>query len=75
MAKGKGVVATITGWPANLVNFVREAKDELKKVSWPSRQTTIRYTIIVIISCLVVGAVTGGIDYLLTILLQKLVIR
>ena len=74
MAKGKGIIATITGWPVALVRFVRESRDELKKVSWPSRQTTIRYTAIVIVSSLVVGMVTGGVDYMLTILLEKIVL-
>jgi preprotein translocase SecE subunit len=75
MAKGKGIVATIMGWPQGLIRFAREARDELKKVSWPSRQATIRYTIVVVVGCLVVGAVTGGVDYLLTILLGKIVLK
>ena len=59
--------------PQGLGNFVREARDELRKVSWPSRQQTIRYTIIVVIACLAVGFVIGGVDYLLTLLLEKII--
>lgn len=46
------------------VSFFKEAKEELKKVTWPDRQTTIRYTGIVIMASLIVGFVIGGIDYL-----------
>jgi len=38
---------------------------ELKKVSWPTRQETIRLTIIVIMISLIIGAYIGIIDFLL----------
>lgn len=64
---------SITKSPQNLGNFVREARDELRKVSWPSRQQTLRYTVIVVIACLAVSAFIGVVDYLLTILLEKFI--
>jgi len=64
----------LANWPSNIFKFIKESRDELKKVSWPSRQTTIRYTVIVIVSSLVVGAVTGGFDYILTIVLQNIIL-
>lgn len=57
------------------VKFAREARDELKKVSWPSRETAVRYTIIVIVSSLVIGTLIGGIDYLLTLGLEELILK
>lgn len=42
----------------------------MRKVSWPNRETTIRYTLIVIAASLGVGAIIGGVDYLLTVLLE-----
>ncbi|MEX0650354.1 MAG: preprotein translocase subunit SecE [Candidatus Andersenbacteria bacterium] len=53
--------------------FVRESRDELKKVSWPSRETTIKYTVIVIIGSLTVGLLVGGIDYLLTLAIDAVI--
>ena len=38
---------------------------ELKKVSWPSREQTIRLTFIVILISLIIGAYIGIIDFLL----------
>lgn len=48
------------------ISFLKEVKEELNKVAWPTREQTIRYTILVIIVTLVVGAFLGGLDYILT---------
>lgn len=39
--------------------------DELKKVTWPSREQTIRLTLVVIIISLIIGMYVGIIDILL----------
>lgn len=52
----------------NVLNFLKEVREELGKVVWPSREQTIRYTILVIAVATVVGAVLGGLDYFLTLL-------
>ena len=46
-------------------NFATDIIDELKKVTWPSRQETIRLTTIVIIVSLIIGLYVGIIDILL----------
>jgi len=55
------------------VTFLKEARDELKKVIWPSRAEVIRLTAIVIIVGLVVGLFLGGVDYVLTLILEVLI--
>lgn len=52
--------------------FMKEAREELRKVSWPNRQTTIQYTILVVVSSVVIGFLTGGVDFLLTRLLETI---
>lgn len=52
----------------NVLNFFKEVREELAKVVWPTREQTIRYTILVIAVATVVGAVLGGLDYILTLL-------
>ena len=47
------------------IKYIKESRDELRKVTWPSRQTTIRYTLIVVVSCIVIGLVIGGLDFAL----------
>jgi preprotein translocase subunit SecE len=46
--------------------------DELKKVSWPTRQETMQLTFIVIVISLIIGAYIGIIDVLLTMALEAL---
>ncbi|MBI2314473.1 preprotein translocase subunit SecE [Candidatus Daviesbacteria bacterium] len=52
----------------NIVSFLKEVKEELGKVAWPSREQTIRYTILVILVAVIVGLFLGGLDYILTAL-------
>ncbi len=54
------------------IDFLREVQVELSKVVWPTREQTIKLTTIVVIVTLVVGFFLGGIDYLLTILLETI---
>lgn len=57
----------------NIFNFFKEVKEELGKVVWPTREQTIRYTILVIVVTFVVGVVLGGLDYVLTLLTTFLI--
>ena len=50
------------------LNFLKEVKEELLKVVWPTREQTIRYSVLVIIVTVSVGLFLGGLDYLLTLL-------
>ncbi len=57
------------------VSFIRQAREELLKVTWPSRETTIRYTIVVILGSLVVGLMVGGMDFVLTKTLESFIVK
>ncbi len=50
----------------NIFGFLNEVKEELAKVTWPSREETVRYTVLVILVAAVVGLFLGGLDYILT---------
>lgn len=50
----------------NIIAFLNEVKEELGKVAWPTREQTIRYTVLVIIVAVAVGIFLGGLDYILT---------
>jgi preprotein translocase subunit SecE len=56
------------------VTFLKEVRDELKKVVWPTRDEVIRLTAVVIIVSLIVGFFLGGLDYIFT-KLMALIIR
>jgi preprotein translocase subunit SecE len=53
--------------------FLRETRDELKKVVWPSRQEIIRLTAVVIAVSLLVGLFLGGLDFVFTKSIQTIV--
>lgn len=49
-----------------LVSYFKDTVTELKLVTWPSRQQTLKLTAIVIAISVFVGAYVGGLDYLFT---------
>jgi preprotein translocase subunit SecE len=57
------------------VQFVREVAMELKKVTWPTRQETVKLTIVVIAVSVIVGIFIGIVDAtflsLTSVLFQK----
>ena len=56
-----------------LVRYFREAREELRKVTWPSRQDVIKYSAVVVIISVVLAAFFGLLDWVLTVGLEKLV--
>ncbi len=44
------------------VQFLKEVVAELKKVTWPTRQETIKLTAVVIAISVIVGLFIGGLD-------------
>jgi len=46
-----------------LIEYVRNSKEELRKVSWPTRNDLIKNTLGVIIVSLAIAAFLGGLDY------------
>lgn len=53
--------------------FLREVREELVKVVWPTRDEVIRLTLTVLLISLIVGVLLGGLDFLLTKLLELVV--
>ena len=58
-----------------IIAFLKEVRMEMKKVNWPSRQETLRYTLIVVGASLVVAAFLGGLDYFFTVLINRFIFR
>ena len=55
------------------IRYIRESIEELKKVSWPSREQTIKYSLLVIGVSVFVGILMAGLDWVLTFGLEKLI--
>ncbi len=58
----------------SVVNYVRGSIDELRKVVWPTREQTVQYTLIVIVSVLVVIAFTAALDFGLSKLFEQVLV-
>lgn len=53
--------------------FLKEVRAELDKVVWPTREQTVRYSILVIVVATVVGLFLGALDYILTLFTDFLI--
>ena len=56
----------------NIIQFVKEAKIELKKVKWPTRKELIDSTKVVLVTSFLLAAFIGGIDFLLSQVINSL---
>ncbi len=68
-----GLVFAFLWWQGHLVNirnYVLETREELKKCSWPSWNELKGSTVVVMISVLILGLFTVGIDYVLMLFVQ-----
>ena len=52
--------------------YLREVRDEMRKVAWPKRPEVVRYSIVVIITVVVYSALVGGLDALFVSLMGRL---
>lgn len=64
----------LKGIPKKIVTFFKEVRREMKRVNWPTKKETLRYTLIVIGGAAVVAAILGGLDFIFTTLLKKFVL-
>lgn len=55
--------------------FFREARAELMKVNWPTKQQTINYTLMVIGISVIVAIFLGGLDYFFVKLLKTYILK
>ncbi|BFD25041.1 MAG: preprotein translocase subunit SecE [Candidatus Parcubacteria bacterium] len=58
-----------------IINYIKASIEELKKVSWPTKKETYRYTVLVVVVSLAVAAYLGGLDYLFTLGLRDFLFR
>ncbi|QQG45703.1 MAG: preprotein translocase subunit SecE [Candidatus Sungiibacteriota bacterium] len=56
------------------ITFIKESRLELQKVTWPTREETIRYTMTVVVISAVVAIFLGGLDYIFQFILNKFIL-
>jgi preprotein translocase subunit SecE len=60
-------------FPKKIINFFKEVREEMEKVSWPSKKDVFKNTLIVIGISVILAIFLGGFDFIFTNLLKKFV--
>lgn len=65
-------ISSTTNIGQNLIGFGREARMEVRKVVWPTRQETLQTTFMVLVAVIIIGIFLWLIDMLLAQAIQML---
>ena len=65
----------LTGWFHRTAGFVVAVRDELKKVTWPTRPELIKATRMIVVLSIVLGLTIGLLDWVLQLILVEGVAR
>ena len=69
------VAGPARGWPARVVDFLREVRNEIRKVTWPTRDELRRATLVIVVFVSLLGFIIGLMDTALQFLLVTTVAR
>ncbi|MDD5696796.1 MAG: preprotein translocase subunit SecE [Candidatus Pacebacteria bacterium] len=56
-----------------LTNLLKDVGSEIRKITWPTRKETIKYTLIVIGISVVVAMFLGGFDFIFVRLMERFI--
>lgn len=56
-----------------MFDFIRESREELKKVAWPDKEEVSNFTIVVIVTLVFVSVFLGLVDFVLNKIIGLLV--
>ena len=65
----------LTGWFHRSAGFLTSVREELKKVTWPTRPELVNATRMIVILSIVLGLTIGLMDYVLQLILVDGVAR
>lgn len=58
-----------------VINFLKDVRVELAKVSWPTREQTVQYTLVVLGLSFAIAVFLGGVDFGLQWGLNKFILK
>ena len=58
------------GYLMRIRNYVAETKEELRKCTWPTRQELKGSTVVVVVTIVLLGAYTVGVDWILSMVMR-----
>jgi preprotein translocase subunit SecE len=65
----------LVGWVPRMLNFFAAVREELRKVTWPTRVELVKATRMIIVLSILLGLTIGLMDYLLQLILVEGVAR
>jgi preprotein translocase subunit SecE len=65
----------LTGWFHRTTAFLVSVREELKKVTWPTRPELVKATRMIIVLSIILGLTIGLLDWLLQVILVEGVAR
>ena len=65
----------LTGWVDHTRHFLVGVREEMRKVTWPTRDELIKATRMIVVLSLVLGVVIGLMDYVLQLILVEGIAR
>jgi preprotein translocase subunit SecE len=65
----------LVGWVPRMLNFLSAVREELRKVTWPTRAELVKATRMIIVLSILLGLTIGLMDYLLQLILVEGVAR
>jgi len=63
------------GMFAKFKSYLQESRQEFRRVNWPTREETIRLTLIVIGISLAVSFYLGALDFIFKYMLEKFILK
>lgn len=58
-----------------ITGYLRQAKSELMKVSWPTTRVAVNLTIAVVVFSVILALLVAGLDGIFTLILQKFILK
>ena len=71
LSTGEGVW-TMLAWYEQSVQFFRDVRSELRKVTFPTRKETLASTVVVLIAVFVISVYLGVVDFVLSIVISSI---
>jgi preprotein translocase SecE subunit len=65
----------VTGWVGQTRGFLVAVREEMRKVTWPTREELVKATRMIIVLALVLGIAIGLLDWVLQLILVEGVAR
>jgi len=67
---GAFAFAWYKGYLLKLASYVQETKEELKKCTWPTVEELKGSTVVVMVSIILLGGFTVGVDFVITFIIR-----